>query len=433
MEKVKIEKINRLYGEFIAPSDKSVSQRAVIISSIAKGKTKIRNFLDCDDSRHTIGVFRQIGIALVEKDGELEVAGKGLFGLKKPEQKISAGNSGTTLRLISGILAAQHFNSILSAERSLSTRPMRRIIEPLQKMGADISGRVKENDVYPPLVIKGQNLFPIRYKIPINSAQVKSAILLAGLYANGLTAVEENLKTRDHTERMLLLFKAGIKVRGLKVYIQGNKELVPPRELFVPGDMSSCLFFIVAATVVKNSQVVIRQVGINPTRSYALKILKRMGANIEIKKIKRQLNPYEPVADLIIKSSVLKAVTITTNEVDYCIDEIPILSVAASMAKGTTVIKNALELRVKETDRIKSMVINLKKMGAKIKNRDNDMIINGPNCLSGSQLSSFGDHRTAMSMAVAGLTASGETEITGSECIDKSFPKFMDTLTFLKQ
>lgn len=433
MEKIKLSKIRKLSGEFIAPSDKSISQRAAMISAIAQGKTRILNFLDCDDCRWAISAFKkmQVKMRLLIDKGQtvLEVEGKGPYGLQAPKSAIYLGNSGTTMRLISGILIAQKFKSKLRGDKALSKRPMKRIIEPLRQMGAEIHGFLRQKEEYPPLAIKGNELKAIKYKMPLSSAQVKSSILLAGLYAQGKTKVQEKLKTRDHTERMLKLFQADLKTRGLSIIICGQRELISPESMFIPGDISSCAFFIVAATLVKDSRLIIRKVGLNPTRTYLLKILKRMGAKIKI--IKNNLNAYEPYGDLFIQSAVIKATTVTKDEVAFCIDELPILTVAACLAKGTTKICGVAELRIKETDRIHSMVTNLKKMGASIENRGNDLIVNGPRKLKGARLESFGDHRTAMSMAIAGLLAEQATTINDTECINKSFPDFMNILKSL--
>ncbi len=433
MQTVKIKKAKKLKGVCIAPPDKSVSQRAVLISALSNGQVRVDNFLDCDDCRRAIDALRSMGIKISLKKtasyvDTLFVHGKGLQGLKKARHDLYIGNSGTTMRLITGILAGQDFKSVLSADSSLSVRPMKRITIPLKAMGARIKARIKAKQEYPPLIIYGRDLKSISYSMPVKSAQVKSCILLAALFAQGTTRVKEQIKTRDHTERMLRLFKAGICVKGLNVSIKKVKVLKSPKRFFVPGDISSVAFFIVGATLLKGSSLKLKRVGLNPTRIYLLKILKRMGAKIEILKTGANLKAFEPYADIRVLGAALKATTIKENEVAYCIDELPILCVAACFAKGITKIINAGELRVKETDRIYSMVTNLRKMGADIKNEDNNLIINGTGVLFGAQVESFGDHRTAMSMIIAGLMASGQTTVKNCSCINKSFPEFMKIL-----
>lgn len=431
-QQIKIKKIRKLKGWISAPADKSISQRAIMLSSLARGRTRIDNFLDCADCRNAITAFRSMGIKFKKlrdhNQDVLYVQGNGLQGLRAPKNPLYIGNSGTTMRLIAGILAGMEFNSQLSADPSLSQRPMRRILDPLREMGANISGVVKNNQEYPPLKIKVSKLKSIDYKMPLSSAQVKSCILLAGLFAKGKTTVKEILKTRDHTERMLQLFQADIQVKRLNISIRGNKELVSPGTLFVPGDISSAAFFIVAASLVSGSKIVIKQVGLNPTRTGFLDIMLRMQADIKILKKNARLNLPEPYADIQVCSSKLKAVVIKAKEVSYCIDELPIICVAACFAEGVTKIIGASELRVKETDRIHSMVTNLKKMGADISNIGDDLIIKGTGRLNGAVLDSFGDHRTVMCLAVAGLMSNGVTVIRNSDCINKSFPDFIKIL-----
>ncbi|MBU1043798.1 MAG: 3-phosphoshikimate 1-carboxyvinyltransferase [Candidatus Omnitrophica bacterium] len=431
-KQIKIKRISKLTGQIIAPADKSISQRAIMFSALAQGKTKIINFLDCADCRNAISAFKAMGIKFkkTQEDNQtvLYVQGNGLHGLKAPKKSLYIGNSGTTMRLLAGILAGMEFETVLTADLSLSKRPMKRIIDPLREMGAKIFGIKRNQQEYPPLKINKSDLHPIKYKMLIKSAQVKSCILLAGLFANGKTIIKELLKTRDHTERMLQLFKADIKVEGLNVSIKGNQELISPGKIFIPGDISSAAFFIVAAALIKGSKITIKQVGLNPSRVGFLDIMRRMQADVKILKKGAKLNLSEPYADIQISASKLKAVTIGPKEVAYCIDELPIICVAACFAQGTTKIVGASELRVKETDRIYSMVTNLKKMGANIKSIKDDLIIIGNSKLSGAVLDSYGDHRTVMCMAVAGLLADGITVINNSECIDKSFPEFMKIL-----
>ncbi|MCP4650058.1 MAG: 3-phosphoshikimate 1-carboxyvinyltransferase [PVC group bacterium] len=432
MQQIKVKKIKCLKGKIVAPSDKSISQRAVMLGALAKGTTRVRHFLDCSDSKNAVAAFQKMGVQIKrfkDKLGEgVLIKGRGLYGLKAPEKVLYIGNSGTTMRLICGLLTGQKFKSTLRGDKSLSLRPMKRIIDPLRMMGADICGRVKASQEYPPVKIKGAVLQGINYKMPLKSAQVKSAVLLAGLYAKGKTCVQEKLKTRDHTERIFKLFKADITTRGCNVAVCGGKPLIAPGTITIPGDISSSAFFLVAASIIPDSEIIIKNVGLNPTRSYILTLLRRMGANIKILNKENVKSRWEPSADLLISSSRLKGIDISEQEVAYAIDELPILCVAACMAKGKTRIRGASELRVKETDRIYSMVTNLNKMGANIRNVKNDLLISGPCKFKGAVVRSFNDHRTAMCMIIAGLVTDGTTTVKDTECIDKSFPEFMRVL-----
>ena len=445
MGTLKIKFVKCISGIITVPVDKSISHRAVMFGAIAEGVTRINNFLDAEDCNRTIKAFQQMGIEIKSKvksnphwgAGKLkvvEIYGKGLRGLKAPNKPIYCGNSGTTMRLLSGILAGQNFKSILTGDESLSQRPMKRIAAPLKEMGAKIKSKVKSqkskvDKICPPLIIRGGNLKAINYKSPVASAQVKSCVLLAGLYADGVTSVTEPFLSRDHTERMLRSFGVQVKLKGLKASIKGRQKL-KATNITVPADISSAAFFIVAALIVKNSALRIKSVGINPTRTGILDILKRMNAKIKVKSKKSKGKKYvEPVADLIIESSQLKATTIEGDVIPRAIDELPVLMVAATQANGTTKIIGAKELRVKETDRIKSMSEGLNKMGADIKVIGDDIYIKGPTKLKGAALNSLGDHRTAMSFAVAGLVAEGETTIKDTECILTSFPNFSKTLS----
>lgn len=419
-----IKPIKRISGAITVPADKSISHRAVMFGSIADGTTRVNNFLAADDCKRTIEAFREMGIDIKVKSqkakgNSLEIHGKGLHGLKEPQGPIDCGNSGTTMRLLSGILAGQNFYSMLTGDESLSVRPMSRIALPLRLMGADVRGD------YPPLKIRGGRLKPVDYKSPVASAQVKSCVLLAGLFADGITSVTEPLPSRDHTERMLELFGVKLKRSGLKVSIKGRQKL-KARLLDVPADISSAAFFMVAASIVKNSKLTIKSVGINPTRSGILDILKKMNARI---KIKNKTSTPEPMADLIVETANLKSTTIKGSFISRAIDELPVIMVAATQAKGTTKIIGAGELRVKETDRIKSMSEGLNKMGANIKVVGDNIYIKGPSKLNGACLNSRGDHRTAMSFAIAGLVANGQATIENTECILTSFPDFKKTLS----
>ena len=341
--------------------------------------------------------------------------------MKKPVDIINVGESGTSMRLLAGIFAAQRFDSALSATGALNRRPMNRIIEPLSLMGAEINSAPGG---YPPLAIKGSKLRPISYKMPVPSAQVKSAVLLAGLYANGTTIVEESFISRDHTERALGYFGADIETGGLKIKIKGPGRLLA-KDVEVPGDISSAAFIIAGAVLIPGSSVRIKGVGVNPTRSGMLQVLSGMGANI---KLADRKDSFEPSANMIIKSGRTKGVTIEKSTLPLLIDELPAIFVVAALSKGTTVIKGAEELRVKETDRIKSMRDNLIKMGARIKVRGSDIMIEGVGRLKGANLKSFGDHRTCMAISIAALAAEGESSIDDVECVSKSFPGFFNVL-----
>ncbi len=417
----KIKPIKRLEGEIRVPGDKSISHRAVMLNAVSKGEAAIKDFLMAEDCIATIDAFKNMGVS-ISVDDVVRVKGLGLRGLKKPKRELYLGNSGTSMRLLLGILSGQSFETILSGDESLSRRPMKRVTVPLRKMGADIEGKDDAN--FAPLLIRGGKLKAIAYDSPVASAQVKSAILLAGLYAEGVTSVREPVKSRDHTERMLKLLGADIKVKGLKVFISGKNEL-KAKDIVVPGDISSAAFFIVAALLLPGSKITIKNVGVNETRTGIIDILKRMGASIETKPLG---DTGEPIADIRISSSDLKATVVEKDEVPRAIDELPALMVAASLAKGTTVIKGAAELRVKETDRIESMSKNLRSMGGDIKTVGDNIIIEGKDGLSGAELSSFSDHRTAMAMAVAALGAKGESVINDTACIATSFPEFFNIL-----
>jgi len=481
--------------EIEIPPDKSISHRAVMLASISKGATRIKNLLMAEDIKRTIEAFRAMGVKIRLKaqgsrlkakqiqpsafslqPNEVIISGVGMYGLKKPSKPLYLGNSGTTMRILPGILAGQDFEVVLTGDESLSARPMKRIVEPLIKMGAKIGpltlpspqrGEGKgEGEIYPPLKIHGGKLKAVKYKLKIASAQVKSCILLAGLYANGVTSVTEPERSRDHTERMLRTFGCRLKAEGSRVSVDGPVELKSPGTIEIPGDISSAAFFIVAGCILPGIKIIVKNVGLNPTRTGILDILKRMGADIDFstrfarsKNIVRarprsgQVENYEPKGDIIVKSSKLKGVTISPKDVVRAIDEMPILMVAACFAKGKTVIKGAEELRVKETDRIKSMVTNLRKAGADIEVKGEGwrvdkskihpppfslqpmsecIIINGGKPLHGARVSSFGDHRTAMSMLVAGLAVKGKMTVTGIECINKSFPNFEANLLHLR-
>ena len=434
MSQINIKYERPLKGESSPPPDKSISHRAIIISSLSEGKSIIRNFLNAEDPLRTCNAFRQMGINIEEGSRvqgfkgsrELVINGKGLMGLKTPKDIIDCGNSGTTMRLLCGVLAGQPFSATLTGDSSLMRRPMQRVIIPLAEMGAVI----QSEKGYPPLAIKGGDLKPIDYKSPVASAQVKSAVLLAGLYCDGITSVSEPEKSRDHTERMLKAAGVNIEMKNLKVSVTGKAKL-KPLDTTIPGDFSSAAFFIVAGAIVTDSKILIKNVGINPTRTGLLDILKKMGADITLKN-KREVSG-EPVSDIYINHSHLKGIEIGGDMIPKAIDEFPILCIAASLAQGTTKITGAKELRVKESDRISSMANELRKMGVEVEELPDGLTIKGRERLKAATVQSYGDHRVAMSMAIAGLAADGETIVKDTECVNTSFPGFMEMLKRLQQ
>ena len=415
--------IGKIAGEITVPGDKSISHRAVILGSLAKGRTIVKNLLDCDDCRHTIRAFKEMGVSIRESEGDIVIEGRGLKGLKRPERAINVGESGTSMRLLAGVLAGQDFTATLEGSKGLNKRPMGRIVEPLSMMGVDIKA---SGDNLPPIVIKGGMVKPISYKLPVASAQVKSAILLAGLYADGVTSVVENIKSRDHTERALKHFGAKVIIDGMKVSVRGVKEL-SARPVEVPGDMSSAAFFIAGATLLKGSKLKIKGVGINPTRYGFINILRRMGADIEIL---NKTDAFEPMADIVVQGSKTRGVVIGESMIPGLIDELPAIFVVAALSKGKTVIRGAEELRVKETDRISSMQANLKALGARMDMLGNDIVIEGVPALKGAGLKSFGDHRTCMASVIAALAAGSASAIAidDTDCVIKSFPEFFKVL-----
>jgi len=421
-----------LKGEVSVPGDKSISHRSVMIGGIAEGITEIENFSNGEDCWRTVSAMRALGVK-IEEDGELlRVHGVGLHGLQPPGGEIDAGNAGTMMRLMSGILVGQRFESVLTGDEYLRRRPMRRVIEPLRGMGAEISG---VEDEYPPLTIRGGTLEPIRYDMPISSAQVKSCILFAGLYAQGRTAVIERAASRDHTERMLRAAGATVERSTLRdreravVSIEGEPSLAA-QQIVVPGDLSAAAFFLVAAALVPESEVILRNVGLNPTRRGVVDILRRMGARVEVENERSICG--EPMGDLIVRGSSLKRVRIAGDVIPNVIDEIPVLAVAATQVPGEVVIRDAAELRAKETDRITAVVENLRRMGAKVGEMPDGLIVEGGYALKGAEIDSFGDHRIAMAFAIAGLLAQDEVVIDGAEWVDTSFPGFFDVLESLR-
>mgnify|MGYP002856608739 CR=1 FL=1 len=432
MSKRTISPVKTLRGEITPPADKSISHRAVMFGALADGTTRISNCLMSADVRSTIGVFRSLGVSIDadEANGEVMVRGAGINGLKAPDDVIYTGNSGTTTRLMSGILAGQGFESVLSGDESLNSRPMKRIIEPLCRLGADIRGL--HNPDTAPLKISPSHLTGTDITTNIASAQVKSAIILAGLYADGKTTVTEPSRSRDHTERMLKSFGADISVSGLSVTVERASHLTA-LDITVPSDISSAAFFIAAALLTPHSDVLIRNVCVNPTRAGILKVCEDMGADISMTNT-RQISG-ENVCDLIVKHSALKATVIEGDIIPALIDEIPVIAVMASSAKGTTIIRDAADLKAKESDRIATTTEFLTRMGADVTPTDDGMIIEGlgsSSALKGALVESKKDHRIAMSETVAALNASSDTVIIDADCTDISYPGFysdMESLT----
>lgn len=408
------------------PGDKSISHRAVMFGSIAKGDTEITGFLTGDDCMSTISCFKKLGVD-IDIDGEhITVHGKGLRGLKAPEEILDVGNSCTTIRLISGILSAQPFDCTLNGDASIQKRPMKRIINPLSEMGAEIEST---NDGYAPLKIHGKKLHAIEYTMPVASAQVKSSILLASLFAEGETVINEPVASRNHTEIMLNYFGADIKNENGKITSKPVNEL-HGKPVHVPGDISSAAFFMVAGLIVPNSHIIIENVGINSTRTGIIDALRAMGGKINV--LNERVSGGEAVADIEVSTSSLKATTLSGEIIPRMIDEIPVFAVAALHAEGTTCIKDAHELKVKESNRIATMSEELSKMGAKIEETEDGMIIPGSQKLKGAVTESHMDHRVAMSIAIAALMAEGETTITNADCIGISFPDFYELLDSLR-
>lgn len=415
-----------LSGQVTIPGDKSISHRAIMFGSLAKGTTEIHGFLKGADCLSTIGCFRQMGITIEEKEDTILVHGKGLHGLEAPHGILDMGNSGTTTRLISGILAGQTFNSLLSGDKSLNSRPMKRIIAPLSMMGADIVSL--NNNGCAPLQITGKSLKAIHYDSPVASAQVKSAILLAGLYADGITSVTEPALSRNHTELMLESFGVPVTTHDRTVSVCPPENLWG-QKILVPGDISSAAYFIVAGLITPDSQILIKNVGINPTRAGILKVCEAMGADITY--LSKTEGKGEPTADLLVKTSNLHGTVIEGDIIPTLIDELPVIALMACFAEGTTIIRDAQELKVKESNRIDLMATNLNAMGAKVTPTDDGMIIEGGHPLTGTSIHCSDDHRIAMTFAIAGINADGETDIVDSQCVDVSYPEFFRDLNNL--
>ena len=412
-------KSHPLKGEITVPGDKSISHRGIMLGALANGTTSITNFLKGADCLSTISCFQKMGIEIEEIENEILVHGKGLHGLSAPKEILDAGNSGTTTRLISGILAGQNFSCDLTGDASIQKRPMKRIMTPLSMMGADITS--VHNNGCAPLHIKGAPLKGISYQSPVASAQVKSCVLFAGLYADGKTSVTEPFLSRNHSELMLSSFGASVQTCGTTATIEPEPVLTA-QKVEVPGDISSAAFFIAAGLLIPGSELLIKNVGINPTRDGILRVCRQMGANLELLNTRTQCG--EPVADILVKHSELNGTVIEGDLIPTLIDELPVIAVMAACANGETIIRNAEELKVKESNRLEIIVHHLSEMGCDITGTEDGMIIRGGKPLHGAVLDSHLDHRIAMSFAVAGLVADGETEITNADCVNISYPGF---------
>ncbi|HSW64434.1 MAG TPA: 3-phosphoshikimate 1-carboxyvinyltransferase [Dissulfurispiraceae bacterium] len=418
-----------LKGELTVPADKSISHRAIMLGSLASGRSVVRNFLRAEDPISTMNAFRSLGIAIADNGTEVIIDGKGIRGLREAGDVIDCGNSGTTMRLISGILAGNPFFSVLTGDASLRSRPMGRIIAPLRQMGADIWARADGR--HAPLAIQGGSLKPIHYTLPVASAQVKSCVLLASLAIEGCTCIVEPGNTRDHTERMLKSMGADITIGTMQISLTGGLEL-QPFEMTVPSDFSSAAFFIAAALLVPQSEILLRSVGVNPSRTGMLEIVRRMGATVTLENVREVSG--EPVADIACAApKLLNPVSIGANDISLAIDEFPVLCVLASQADGTTLIRGAKELRVKESDRIAAMAQGLRLMGVMIEEFEDGIAVSGKAKLRGAEIETFHDHRIAMAFSVAGLIAEGETTIRNAECVDISFPGFYERMERIVQ
>ena len=421
---MEIKKAVSLNGSITVPGDKSISHRAVMLGALAEGTTHIKEFLPGADCISTINCFRSMGIEIQSNGDIIEVHGKGLYGLKQPEKMLYTGNSGTTTRLLCGILSGQNFDSSVTGDASICRRPMKRVTEPLSEMGAKIDGE------YCPLFIKGSKLHGMEYNMKVASAQVKTAIILAALYADGETIIHETEKSRDHTERMLSAMGADISVNGTTIRVAPAKKLYA-QDICVPGDISSAAFFMTAAAIMPDSCVRIKNVGINPTRTGIIDVFKSMGANISIENVRTESG--EETADIVVSSSSLKGTVIEGELIPRLIDELPIIAVAAVFAEGTTVIKDAEELKVKESNRISAIVGELSKCGADITETADGMIIKGGKPIVGADFVTRGDHRMAMSLAVLAQFADGKSTIDDADCISVSYPNFLDDFYGLGQ
>lgn len=424
---MKIHKNAPMNGEIHIPGDKSISHRSVMFGAIADGTTVVKNFLPGADCLSTIDCFRKMGVEIEQKGTDVVIHGKGLKELKEPSDILDVGNSGTTIRLMMGILAGCEFHSTLIGDESIAKRPMKRVTGPLKQLGAKIDGRA--NGEYTPLSIRGGHLKGISYESPVASAQIKSAVLLAGLQAEGTTTLIEPHKSRDHTERMLSMFGVKLAEDEQSVSIEGGQTLTAT-DIFVPGDISSAAFFLVAGSIVPNSRIVLKNVGLNKTRTGIIDVLKLMGANLEINEV--DAKGGEPYGDLTISTSSLKGIEISGDMISRLIDEIPIIALLATQAEGTTVIKDAAELKVKETNRIDTVVSELKKLGADIEATDDGMKIHGKTTLhGGAVVSSYGDHRIGMMLGIAACMTKEAIEIEDTDAVRVSYPNFFEHIEYL--
>lgn len=425
---MKLSKVSHLRGEVTVPGDKSISHRSVMFGSIAKGTTEIHNFLEGADCLSTIACFRSMGIDIENKNGVITVHGNGLRGLKAPTHILDCGNSGTTTRLISGILAPQSFDVVLTGDESIQKRPMKRIIEPLSMMGANITS-IRDNGCAP-LKISGKPLHGIHYHSQVASAQVKSSILLAGLYADRETTVTEPKLSRNHTELMLKFFGATVRTSGTTATVYPAEELYG-NKIHVPGDISSSVYFVAAGLIIPNSEILIKNVGMNPTRDGLIRVCRAMGADITL--LNENHDYSEPTADIFVRTSNLKGTIIEGDLIPTMIDEIPTVALIACFAEGTTIIRDASELKVKESNRIALMVQNLTAMGADVEETEDGMIIHGGKPLHGAVIETKKDHRIAMTFAVAAMAAEGQTEILDAECVNISYPEFYQDMCTLSR
>ncbi len=416
-----------LRGTLQVPADKSITHRALMLAPLIHGESRIENYLDSETTRATLNCMRALGADIEKVDAHtLRVRGRGLHSLQEPRDVLYCLGSGTTIRLLAGLCAGQHFLSVLDGTPALKRRPMGRIVEPLKHMGATILAR--DNDRFPPLVFRGGNLRGIEYALPIASAQVKSAILFAALFADSPTTIHEPAPSRDHTERMLRALGVTITNLSPTTVCLDPKSKIENRnsKFLIPSDISSAAFFIVAALLVKNSELVLQNVGLNPGRTGLLDALTRMGAEFQIENTREENG--EPLGDIIVSSADLRATTIGGAEIPRLIDELPILAIAATQAEGATIVRDAAELRVKESDRIAALAQELRKLGAQIEEYEDGFTIQGPTPLHGAPVDAHNDHRLALSLAVAALIANGETQIDGWECVADSFPNFAERL-----
>ncbi|MGQ9558589.1 MAG: 3-phosphoshikimate 1-carboxyvinyltransferase [Desulfurispora sp.] len=423
---MQVSPVSALAGSVQLPGDKSISHRALMLGAIARGQTVVKNFLPARDCFSTWQCLEQLGVKIHSSDQyrTVLVEGRELHGLQEPGQVLDAGNSGTTIRLLLGLLSGQQFFSVLTGDESLRQRPMQRVVKPLVQMGAHIAGRQSADRA--PLAVQGGNLRAISYRLPVASAQLKSALLLAGLYSRGTMEIEEPAPTRDHTERMLQFMEVDIQKDGNYLRLNGGQQPVG-REICVPGDISAAAFFLVAAACLPGSRLVCRDVGLNPARTGVLDVLQQMGARLEIRNMR--MYGQEPVGDIYVESGQLQAVVIAGESIPRLIDEIPALAIAAARASGVSVIRDAAELRVKESDRISSVVKLLTDLGVKVQETANGMIIYGTNRpFQPAELESYGDHRIAMAGAIAGLMASAPVTVRQAECVAISFPNFENIL-----